>query len=103
MGRTVKRLFGWLVAAVFGLVIGIGLFVLVPPLFNQFVAPVQANTADIARLEAEVAGLEARLAELQTEQAESVMEQDAALLEAAWPRPKPACVTPRPAWPNRAN
>lgn len=80
VGRVLLRILGWLFAMAMGVVLGILAYILVPPIYQQLIAPVQANTADITELQGHLTELEARLAGLDAQQASIAVEQDEALL-----------------------
>jgi hypothetical protein len=77
-GRFLARLFGWLVAAVFGLGIGLLIFALAPVGFRQVIAPVTENTEDISRLDSQMGDLSQQIGDIQAEQ----LDQDRALIDA---------------------
>jgi uncharacterized coiled-coil protein SlyX len=82
LGRAVRRVFGWLIAAIFGLAIGLLVFVLAPGVLRNVLAPISANRADIDRLDSEVNQLDNQLSGVETDQAASVVAQEAALRDA---------------------
>jgi DNA repair exonuclease SbcCD ATPase subunit len=81
VGHILLRIFLWLVVLVLGFGCGVAGYILLPPLYEQTIAPIQANTADIAELETRMAELDVQLAELESQQASSVVEQDEALVD----------------------
>jgi len=82
VGRAFRRFLTWILMALFGLLLGVALFLFFPSLFNRAIRPVVENAAEIQRLQAEVDTLQARLTELEAEQRASGIEQQSALLDA---------------------
>ena len=80
-GRTALRILGWLVALLLGVGCGIAGYLTLPPLYQQVVAPIQANTADIADIETRLAEIDAQLTELESNQTSAVVEQSGALVD----------------------
>lgn len=78
IGRAFSRLLGWLVAALFGIGLGLLVFTLAPLAFRQIIAPVSENTEGLARLDAEMSDLSEQIGDIQAEQ----LDQDRALIDA---------------------
>ncbi len=79
LGRAVRRVFGWLIAAVFGLALGLLIFALTPGVVDRVLAPIRANSADIDRLDSEVDVLGAEVTGIKTDQTSDRTDQEAAL------------------------
>src|SRR5437773_544117 len=60
-GRFMVRLFGWLLAALFGVAIGLLIFALAPVGFKQVIAPVTQNTEDITNLNHQMGDLSSQI------------------------------------------
>jgi uncharacterized protein YhaN len=80
-GRLLLRILGWLVALILGVMCGVLGYITLPLLYEQAIAPVQANTADIAGIEERLAEIDAQLTELEAAQTSSAVAQDEALVD----------------------
>jgi hypothetical protein len=78
IGRALTRLFGWLLAIVFGIAIALLLFALAPVAYQRIIAPVTENTQGLAQLNEDVSQLAEDIDAIQEEQ----VAQDRALIDA---------------------
>lgn len=81
LGKALRRVLGWIVAAIFGIVLGVLIFLIAPAVSRDVLTPIRSSQADITRLDAEVDLLGTQLTELNVEQSTDRQSQDAALSE----------------------
>jgi uncharacterized protein HemX len=79
VGRAATRPLGWLIAMVFGLLIGVAGFGLLQAAYLALARPIEAANTEIAALQARVAELEAEQQKLQEAQTEMAHEYETAL------------------------